>query len=87
MAQCLPHSVPGDRRRVASNAISALVAVEKPAARARAARSGPRQVDPHNERDFVWRNLTDAQDRAAVTVAFRPVADGLRADFPIVVAI
>ena len=43
--------------------------------------------DPHNERDFVWRNLTDAQDRAAVTVAFKPVADGLRADFPIVVAI
>lgn len=42
--------------------------------------------DPHNERDFVWRNLPDAADRAAVTVAFAPVADGLRANFPIVVA-
>ena len=42
--------------------------------------------DPNNERDFVWRNLRDETDRAALTVAFRPVADGLRANFPIVVA-
>ncbi len=42
--------------------------------------------DPHNERDFVWRNLRDEADRAAVTVAFTPAADGLRANFPIVVA-
>ena len=42
--------------------------------------------DPHNERDFVWRNLRDEADRAAVTVAFTPAADGLRAVFPIVVA-
>ena len=42
--------------------------------------------DPHNARDFVWRNLRDDTDRAAVTVAFAPVADGLRAIFPIVVA-
>ncbi len=43
--------------------------------------------DPHNERDFVWRNLPDAIDRSAVTVPFVPVADGLRANFAITVAI
>ena len=42
--------------------------------------------DPHNERDFVWRNLRDEAERAAVTVAFTPVPDGLRATFPIVIA-
>lgn len=43
------------------------------------------QGDPHNERDFLWRRL-EAQDRAAITVPFRPGTDGLQADFPIVVA-
>ena len=43
--------------------------------------------DPHNERDFVWRNLRDEAERAAVTVAFTSVADGLHANFPIVVAV
>lgn len=43
------------------------------------------QGDPHNERDFLWRRL-DADDRAAITVPFRPASDGLRAAFPIVVA-
>lgn len=42
--------------------------------------------DPRNERDFVWRNLRDEAERAAVTVAFTLVADGLHANFPIVVA-
>ena len=42
--------------------------------------------DPHNERDFVWRNLRDDTERAAVTVAFAPTTDGLRANFPIVVS-
>jgi protocatechuate 3,4-dioxygenase beta subunit len=41
--------------------------------------------DPHNERDGLWRRLSPA-DRAAVTVPFRAGADGLRAEFPIVVA-
>jgi protocatechuate 3,4-dioxygenase beta subunit len=41
--------------------------------------------DPHNERDFLWRNLSpDA--RAALTVPFAPGANGLQASFPIVVA-
>jgi protocatechuate 3,4-dioxygenase beta subunit len=41
--------------------------------------------DPHNERDFLWRNLS--QDaRAALTVPFTGGADGLQASFPIVVA-
>ena len=44
------------------------------------------QGDSHNERDFVWRNLRDDIDRAAVSVAFAPAQDGLRANFPIVVA-
>lgn len=42
--------------------------------------------DPANERDFLWRGLRDAVDRAALTVPFQPTPDGLRAYFPIVVA-
>jgi len=42
--------------------------------------------DPGNTRDFVWRNLRDDADRAAVTAPFVAGADGLRASFPIVVA-
>ena len=41
--------------------------------------------DPHNERDFLWRNLAGPA-RAAVTIPFRPVSDGLQASFPIVIA-
>ena len=41
--------------------------------------------DPNNERDFLWRSLS-AADRDALTAAFQPDADGLRARFPIVVA-
>lgn len=44
------------------------------------------QGDPGNTRDFVWRNLRDDADRAAVTAAFVAGSDGLRANFPIVVA-
>ena len=40
--------------------------------------------DPHNERDFLWRNL--GADRSLVTVPFVAGADGLRASFPIVVS-
>ena len=43
--------------------------------------------DPHNERDFLWRNLRDEADRAALTVPFQPGGDGLQANFPIVLAI
>jgi protocatechuate 3,4-dioxygenase, beta subunit len=42
--------------------------------------------DPGNARDFLWRRLS-AADRAALTVPFQPVADGLRASFDIVVAV
>jgi protocatechuate 3,4-dioxygenase beta subunit len=42
------------------------------------------QGDPGNEADFLWRRLGEA-DRAALTVAFVPGADGLAARFPIVV--
>ncbi|HSV51235.1 MAG TPA: protocatechuate 3,4-dioxygenase [Burkholderiaceae bacterium] len=42
--------------------------------------------DPHNERDFLWRNLQE-DARAALTVAFAPGADGVQASFPIVVAV
>ena len=45
------------------------------------------QGDPGNARDFVWRNLRDDVDRTAVTVKFSPVADGLQANFPIVVTV
>jgi protocatechuate 3,4-dioxygenase, beta subunit len=41
--------------------------------------------DAGNSRDFLWRRLEDA-DRAALTVPFTPGSDGLRANFPIVVA-
>jgi protocatechuate 3,4-dioxygenase, beta subunit len=41
--------------------------------------------EPQNERDGVWRGMA-AEDRAAVTVPFQRAADGLQADFPIVVA-
>lgn len=40
--------------------------------------------DPGNERDFLWRRLPEDQ-RALITVPFRPAADGVRATFPIVV--
>lgn len=40
--------------------------------------------DPHNERDFLWRNL--GADRSLVTVPFVAGSDGLQATFPIVVA-
>jgi protocatechuate 3,4-dioxygenase, beta subunit len=44
------------------------------------------QGDAGNERDFLWRNLRGDADRAALTVAFTPGPDGLRAQFPLVVA-
>ena len=40
--------------------------------------------EPRNERDFLWRRLGE-QDRQALTIPFRPTADGLRAEFPITV--
>lgn len=40
--------------------------------------------DANNERDFLWRQL--GEDRGLVTVPFRAGADGVRAEFPIVVA-
>lgn len=42
--------------------------------------------DPGNERDFLWRRLTDPADRAALTVPFEASAEGLKAWFPIAVA-
>ena len=59
-------------------------------------RLGPRELlttqlyvagDPHNERDFLWRNLRDDADRAALTVPFTAGTEGLQARFPIVVAL
>lgn len=41
--------------------------------------------DPGNAADALWRRLSEA-DRTALTVAFMPGADGLRASFDIVVA-
>ena len=41
--------------------------------------------DAHNERDFLWRGL--GTNRSLVTVPFRADAEGLRAEFPIVVAV
>jgi len=41
--------------------------------------------DPHNERDFLWRQL-GAEGQRAVTVPFVQGPDGLRATFPIVLA-
>ncbi len=40
--------------------------------------------DPGNERDALWRRLDD-RERVALTRAFAPSADGMRAEFPIVV--
>ena len=45
------------------------------------------QGDSGNSRDMLWRNLGDDAARAAVTVPFEPGADGLRAYFPIVLAL
>lgn len=45
------------------------------------------QGDPRNAGDFLWRSLRDDLDRAALTVRFTSVADGLQASFPIVVAV
>lgn len=42
--------------------------------------------DPGNERDFLWRRLTEPE-RAALTVPFMPEANGLRARFPIIVQV
>ncbi|HSV68863.1 MAG TPA: protocatechuate 3,4-dioxygenase [Methylibium sp.] len=42
--------------------------------------------DPGNERDGLWRGLRDAADRAALTRPFVAGADGLSAEFPIVIA-
>lgn len=42
--------------------------------------------DPGNAGDGLWRSLRDPLDRAALTVPFRPSAEGLRATFAIVVA-
>ncbi len=43
------------------------------------------QGDPHNERDFIWRRMSEAE-RASVTSPFRSGADGLQASFALVVA-
>ena len=43
------------------------------------------QGDPHNARDFLWRNLQDSA-RQALTVPFAPGPDGLQARFAITVA-
>lgn len=57
-------------------------------------RLGPRELlttqvyvagEPGNARDLLWRRLDEA-GRAALTVPFAPGADGLRANFPVVVA-
>lgn len=42
--------------------------------------------DPGNAGDFLWRRLSEA-DRAALTVAFVPGADGLRAAMDVVVPV
>lgn len=42
--------------------------------------------DPGNARDFLWRRL-DARAQAALTVPFVPGSDGVRARFPVVVAV
>ena len=43
------------------------------------------QGDPGNNRDGLWRSLRSDAERAAVTVPFEAVGDGLRAFFPIAV--
>ncbi len=40
---------------------------------------------PGNERDFLWRNLRDDEDRKALTAPFLSGSDGLQAKFEIVV--
>lgn len=45
------------------------------------------QGDPGNERDFLFRGLSSDAERAALSAAFVPGSDGLRAQFPIVVAV
>ena len=42
--------------------------------------------DPHNSRDFLWRQLRDPRDRDALTIPFESTSDGFRAEFGIVVA-
>ena len=42
------------------------------------------QGDPGNERDFLWRRLSEPA-RSAITVPFVPGSDGVRALFPIAV--
>ena len=44
------------------------------------------QGDPGNARDFIWRNLRDDADRAAVTAPYVAGNDGLRARYALVVA-
>ena len=44
------------------------------------------QGDPGNPRDFVWRNMRDDADRAAVTAPFVAGSDGLSARYALVVA-
>ncbi|MDB5891654.1 MAG: intradiol ring-cleavage dioxygenase [Polaromonas sp.] len=41
--------------------------------------------EPLNARDFLWRSLSDGDARAALTVPFVPSADGLRAEFALLV--
>ena len=43
--------------------------------------------DPHNERDFLWRQLPGDAARAALTVSFAAGPDGLQANFPIVLRV
>ncbi len=43
--------------------------------------------DPGNAADGLWRSLRDPLDRAALTVPFKPAADGLRAQFAIIVVV
>lgn len=45
------------------------------------------QGDSGNARDFLWRSLRSDADSAALTVAFVPGEGGLRANFPIHVAL
>ena len=45
------------------------------------------QGDPGNARDFLFRALPNDAARAALSAAFVPGSDGLRAQFPIVVAL
>lgn len=44
------------------------------------------QGDPGNARDFLFRGLSSDAERAALSAVFVPGSDGLRAQFPIVVA-